>query len=124
MHATRTKKSSLNARETAKDVAELIRKGQRVNLGEIIRKRYSEVVSKSPTIVTNTKSYQDEMRPIVEQLEEERQRAIAMLKKKISKAKYRDLTDGVDKLTKNIQLLSGKATENVKIGGLIDELDA
>jgi len=52
---------------------------------------------------------------IVEQLEVERQRAIDKLKTKISEAKYRDLNDGIDKLTKNIQLLSGKATTREEI---------
>ena len=51
------------------------------------------------------------MDSIIEQLEIERQRAIDKLKHKISDAKYRDLNDGIDKLTKNIQLLSGKPTD-------------
>lgn len=33
-----------------------------------------------------------------------------MTKKKLSAAKLRDLVDGIDKFTKNIQLLSGKET--------------
>ena len=51
------------------------------------------------------------MKGIVEQLEVERQRAIKRLSKTINEAKYRDLNDGIDKLTKNIQLLSGKPTD-------------
>ena len=51
------------------------------------------------------------MKPIVEQLELARQRAIDKLEHTESDAKYRDLNDGIDKLTKNIQLLSGKPTD-------------
>ena len=54
----------------------------------------------------------DDLQPIVQRLDEERQRAINLLPKKIQKAKYRDLIDGIDKLTKNAQLLSGGKTAN------------
>ena len=40
-----------------------------------------------------------------------RDQAVARMTKTIGKAKYRDAVDGVDKLTKNIELLSGRATE-------------
>ncbi len=43
---------SENARQTAKDVSESIRKGKRVVLGKIIEKRYSKSTSKSPQRVT------------------------------------------------------------------------
>jgi hypothetical protein len=103
---------SENAKQVAKRVSESIRKGRKVILGKIIKEvGYSESTSESPTIVTETKSFKQEMKPIVDKMISERERAISKLKGKISKAKYRDLIDGIDKLTKNIQLLSGKETE-------------
>ena len=107
--------ASENAKAVAKEVSENLRKGKRVILGKIIAKRYSKSVSEKPKIVTETKRYKEVMKPIVDQLEEERQRAITKLKGKISKAKYHHLIDGIDKLTKNIQLLGGKPTENIGI---------
>ena len=104
--------SSENAKAVAREVSENIRRGKKVILGDIISKRYSKSTSKTPQRVTETKSYQNEMKPIIEQLEIERQRAIKLLKKTSNKAKYRDLIDGVDKITKNIQLLSGGKTES------------
>ncbi len=104
--------SSENAKAVAREVSENIRKNKKVVLGKIIIKRYSKSTSESPQRVTNTKSYQKEMKPIVDRLIEERDRAIKAMKGKISKAKYRDLTDNVDKMTKNIQLLSGGKTGN------------
>lgn len=55
------------------------------------------------------------MLPLVERLENERNAIIARLEKVRSKAKYRDLIDGLDKITKNIQLLTGGSTDNVKV---------
>ena len=114
MKTKMNKMASPNAIATAQDVSEAVRKGGQVVLGKIIKKRYSLSTSKSPQRVTQTKSYQSVMKPIIEQLEEERQRAITMLRKKISKAQYHHLVEALDKMTKNIQLLSGKETENIK----------
>ena len=83
-----------------------------ISVGKEMRGIYKESIVKNPSKLTRSKGYKELMKPVVEQMEEERQRAINLLKKKISKAKYRDLTDGIDKLTKNIQLLSGGKTEN------------
>ena len=46
------------------------------------------------------------IRPVLERMEEERDRAIALLADRIGKTSYRDAVDAIDKLTKNIQLLS------------------
>ena len=56
---------------------------------------------------------EDELDPLITSLEKERNRALKQLTKKITKAKYRDLVDAIDKFTKVIQLLSGKPTERV-----------
>ncbi len=111
--------SSISAQNVANDVLQTIRKNQKVKLGKIIVKNgYSEVTSKSPTVVTKTKSYQKVVRPLVEQLERERQAIMDRLPKVRGKAKYRDLMDGLDKITKTHQLLTGGATENVAVQGV------
>ena len=108
--------AKMAARKVAKVVSENIRKGKRVNLGKILRKTgYSKSVSLKPKLVTSTKSYKDEMDDVVKKMKEERDRALNLMRKKIGKAKYRDLTDGVDKMTKNVQLLEGKPTEINKL---------
>lgn len=107
---------SENARAVAKDVIEAVRKGVKVNLGDIIENHgYSKSISMKPRRVTQTKSYIAEMQPLVDQLKDERQEIIKALKKTRSKAKYRDLIDGMDKVTKNIQLLSGEETERIAV---------
>lgn len=107
---------SENARAVAKDVIASIRKGQKVNKGKILRKHgYSKAMSLSPTKVTTTKSYLEEIKPIVEQMEFERSEILKLLPERRGEASYRDLIDATDKLTKNIQLLSGRETESHKI---------
>lgn len=109
--------SSISAKEVAKEVLENIRNGVKPNLGKIIKsKGYSETTSTVPTLVTETKSYKEVISPVVEAMEAERNRIIvALSNKKLSKEKYRDLIDGLDKLTKNVQLLSGGRTSNESI---------
>lgn len=109
--------SSLSAKLVAQEVLENVRKGIKPNLGKIIKsKGYSKATSTVPTQVTNTKSYRDVINPVVEAMERERDRIIvALSKKNLPKEKYRDLIDGLDKLTKNAQLLSGGRTSNESI---------
>src|SRR3990167_7998117 len=114
---------SENAELVAKDVISKVRKGEKIVLGKIIKNRgYSEGISKQPSRVKNTKSYQRVIKPLVDRLEEERNAIIERLKVTRNKAKYRDLIDGFDKVTKNIQLLTGGVTENVGLDGLKQSL--
>lgn len=111
--------SSINAETVGNEVLKKVRSGKKVILGEIIRAQgYSHSVSTAPTKVTRTKSYQRTIKPLIDQLEEERQAIMDRLKVTRDKAKYRDLMDGLDKVTKTHQLLTGGATENVAVRGV------
>ena len=102
--------ASENARAVAKQVLEDIGKGKRVSVNKIAPKfGYSKTTAGSGQI-QKTKTYQREIKPLLKRLEEERDKIIERLKKTRNKAKYRDLIDGLDKITKNHQLLSGRAT--------------
>ena len=119
---------------TLKERAFIKETAKTLNPTEAVRKVYnigSKGGSKTKALASNTASViakenltkphiRKAMDSIIDQLEIERQRAIDKLKHKISDAKYRDLNDGIDKLTKNIQLLSGKATDRQDIN-LIDD---
>jgi len=103
--------SSLAARAVAKDVLKKVRRGEKVHIGKIVASHgYGKSMATHPNKVTNTKSYKDEIRPVIEAMERERNAIIKALPGKRGKAKYRDLIDGIDKMTKNIQLLSGRPT--------------
>jgi|GEM_PF-6801772 len=54
----------------------------------------------------------EELEPIVGEMIRVREKAIARMHSTLPKANYRDLMDSIDKLTKNIQLLSGGKTAN------------
>jgi len=118
---------SENAMAVAKEVIETVRKGKKVNKGDIILNHgYAESISLAPTKVTETKSYQSVMNPFVEELITERNRAIKAMKlKDLDQVAYDKLSKVVDELTKNIQLLSGKETEKVIINKSLndDEFD-
>jgi phage terminase small subunit len=53
----------------------------------------------------------DKLDPIVQAMTDHREKVLEQMAKKLPKAHYHNLIEALDKLTKNIQLLSGKATE-------------
>lgn len=117
--------SSINAEQVAMEVSENIRKDKPVNLGKIIAKRYAKSTSLKPKLVTSTKSYQRVIEPVVKDWIRERNRLTkALMEKDLTKLQYRDGMDAIDKFTKNIQLLSGGATENIAVKPLatLDDL--
>lgn len=109
--------ASENAKAVANEVLGNIGKGQKISIAKIARgKGYSRATANNPKLITETKSYQDIVNPFLDKMSKERDRIIvAMSRKKLSKEQYRNLVDGLDKLTKNIQLLGGKPTENNKL---------
>ena len=84
---------------------------------------YKPKTAKNPKNLTESKAFKQELKPLLDRLEKERDAIVERLKITRNKAKYRDLIDGLDKLTKNIQLLSGKPTDNIK-GLFTDEQSA
>lgn len=106
---------SIAAREVAKEVLETIGKGKKPSVSKIAPKHGYKQSTADSGQVQATKSYKNEIKPLVERLESERDKIIERLKVTRSKAKYRDLIDGMDKVTKNIQLLNGGKTSNEAI---------
>lgn len=102
-----------NAKAVAMEVLERVRKGEKINKGEIIKKHgYGQSIAKHPHKVTDTLSYQSVILPFKEKLIKERERAInAMMIKDLDDVSYDRLSKVIDEFTKNIQLLGGKPTE-------------
>lgn len=73
---------------------------------------YSETSARQQTNVLA--GLQDETVDVVDKLELLRQQAIEGINNNIHDADYKDMIVALDKLTKNIQLLSGKPTERHK----------
>ena len=117
---------SIDAQNVAKEVLETLGKDKKVVLGKIIKKNgYKQNTADNPMNVTNTKSYQGVIQPVIKRWEEIRLKLTRELERKdLTKESMRDITDTLDKIYKNIQLLSGGATENINIKPLatLDEL--
>ncbi len=79
---------------------------------------YSESVALQQTQVLN--SVKDKVKPLVGKLEKERDNILEAMAKKREGAGYSDLVRGLDITIKNIQLLGGEATENIKMYGWED----
>lgn len=112
--------ASEDAKNVAKEVLEKLGKGKKVILGEIMKKNgYAQNTADNPLNVTETKSFQGVVAPVVERWKRERDRIMqAMENKDLNKERYKTLVNSVDTLTKNIQLLSGGDTEQVRIVGV------
>lgn len=108
--------ASVAAKAVAKEVLETIGKGRKPSVTKIaVKHGYKPSTAKSGQI-QQTKTFKKELSPLVQRLEEERDAIVTALKGKRKNAKYRDLIDGLDKITKNLQLLTGGSTANIAIG--------
>ena len=108
------------AEAVAKEVIRQVEKGGKPFITTIAPKKgYSPRTAHSGKI-QKSPSYKNAIKPFTDSLVIERQRAIDAMKGKISKAKYRDLSDAIDKLTKTHQLLTGGATENIAVKPILD----
>lgn len=72
---------------------------------------YSEESARQQTNTLNTLGLKEELKPIVDRLETERDEILKEMMKKRGKAKYGELSKSFDILIKNMQLLGGKPTE-------------
>lgn len=108
---------SINAQLAGRKVAETIRRGKKVNMGQILKEvGYAKHVTLHPDRVTDTKSFQTslnvERKSIVEELDKEIARLqSAIARKNLDHEEYRTLVGALDISVKNKQLLSGGATE-------------
>lgn len=74
---------------------------------------YSDAMAKNPQVFTRSVGFQEEAASFLKDIIKERNRLIAeMTTRQLTKVQYKDMTDCMDKLTKNIQLLSGGKTAN------------
>jgi hypothetical protein len=113
--------ASIAAKKVAEEVLVTIGQGKRPNVKKIGPKHGYSPKTAGSGLIQKTKTYQKVLRPLVDQLEAERQAILDRMPKVRGKAKYRDLVDGLDKVTKNLQLLTGRATEHIGVAILTNE---
>lgn|GEM_PF-2218811 len=116
--------ASQDATNVGREVLETLGKGKKIVLGKILKRNgYAQNTADNPKNVTETKSYQNVISPVVNAMIKERNAILKRLPKVRNKAKYRDLTDGLDKMTKNIQLLNGGVTERIVIANVLNDIE-
>ena len=80
----------------------------------MVKSDYTESYAEAGQI-KQTKGYQEVIAPVLRRYEREEQRILdAMNNKDLNEEQYKTLTDATDKVRKQIQLLSGKATERTE----------
>jgi len=84
---------------------------------------YSPRTAKTPQKLTNSKGYKEAAKPFVDRMIKERERLMASLElKELDKVVYSDGVRALDSLTKNIELLSGNATDRSEKDIKLDDL--
>ncbi len=109
--------------EKQKKLAELIIENYRNSEGKSMKQMLLEAGYSEATAMQGKKVFDNEngqmkkeLMPIVNIMKRKRREALnAINKKKIGAGSGKDIVDIIDKLTKNIQLLGGKPTENIKV---------
>ncbi len=107
---------SLNAELVAKDVLERVKMGKRINKYEIAKNRgYSDGMAlKVKEKIEIQPAYQAVMMPVLKRMESIRDKALKALDgKDMNSEDARVLKELAESMTKQLQLLTGKATENV-----------
>ena len=106
--------ATLKQQKVVTKLVENSRNSKPKNKGEILAEvGYSKATAIKPSQVLESKGVKEELEPILKEMIEHRKNVLKQMKKKVSKAQYNQLSDAFDKMTKNIQLLSGGSTENV-----------
>lgn len=91
-------------------------KGSTRSLGELILEAgYEESMAKNPYQILGSETIQEGLKSTVDQMRKIRDKALKTLElKNLDEEKAKDISDIIDKLQKNIQLLSGEDTERVR----------
>lgn len=125
MDKPRGKKRSLAAKNVARQMLANVGKGKRPVMRKILKDNgYPPSMQKNPQKVTETLSYQEEIDPFVRKCLIQRDRFIEMIgtfDKKKDKVNLALALEAINNLTRQVQLIQGKPTENKKLT-LIDLL--
>ena len=106
--------TSENAKKVALDVIKAVSQGKRANKRKIQMANGYTLQSAISNKAIRTNTYKETIANTLERMEKERTRLlIELASRDISTERYSTIIDAMDKLTKNSQLLGGKATENV-----------
>lgn len=113
--------ATIRQKIAASKVSESIGKRKPKSLGKIlIESGYSEQTADTPQRVTETKGFQDEIRPLLSKLKRIRDSFLNELQvngARIKKGRLDHLVKGVESFSKLIELLEGRPTERSDFPG-------
>ena len=106
-----------NQKLVVKKTLETLGNNKIVNRGKILRESgYSKNTSLTPQTIYESVGVRKAFKSVIDKMINRRDKAIDKITDiKLDNSNAKDLTDIVDKFTKNIQLLSGKPTERTKM---------
>ena len=106
-----------NQKQVIQKTLENVRKGKLVNKGEILEKiGYGKSLKKVPSRIYDSKGVKEGLKPFIDKLKQERDRIInEMSIRTLNEVQYKELANVLDILAKNIQILSGGATDIIKV---------
>lgn len=108
--------SSLAAANVAKEVLGTLGKGKRPSVRAIAPKHGYTPGTANSGAIQKTKSYKRVVSPVIDAMLKARDKALKELNDKdLTIVNYDSLITGINKLTHDIQILGGKATENIAI---------
>jgi len=112
------------AKQVAQEVILTVGNGSIPNKEKIqLKHGYSKVSARKGKAI-QTKTYKKELQPYVIRLEAFREKILTELEgKDLTKVRFKELNDALNKNTHDIQLLSGGSTENIGVGVILDKLD-
>lgn len=104
-------------------IKRIVAKGSKESLAKImVEAGYSAKTARAPQKLTESRGFKLEAIPLIKRLEQARDKAIERMGKTLDKATYRDTAYSIDVLTKNLQLLTGGATENQLVINISKEI--
>ena len=106
--------ATLNQEAVINKIKKKVGKG-RIVIGREMKGIYADSVVKNPKKLTESKGYKEKMKPVIEQLQNERLEALEEARKKRGTAQYAQLMQAVKDLTNQIQLLGGGDTERIRV---------
>lgn len=82
---------------------------------------YSPRTARTPKKLTDSIAFKKKFQPYAERLKKHQEKILqAMEAKDLSKEQYKVLSESLAKTTHDVQLLTGKSTENVQVRPILD----
>src|SRR3990167_7459794 len=112
---------SLMAQAVALEKIRQVEKGGDSAITTIAPKKGYSIRTAQSGKIQKSRSYQNIIKPYAQRLKRHQEKVLkAMEKKDLSEEEYKTLSDSLAKLTHDVQLLTGGATDNIAVRPIMD----